>query len=77
MYLWEWYWEMRSRDRDGMPGAPRALSNADMYYWQEVTGMKLTERERALLHRLDRLYLSMLGDAQGRAKAKAENRRGR
>lgn len=77
MYLWEWYWEMRPRGRDSMTGAPRAMGSRDMFYWQEVSGMRLTGRERDLLHRLDRVYLTLLGDAQGRARARAEKKHAR
>lgn len=76
LYLWEWYWEMRPQDRDGMTGAPHALGTRDIFYWQEVTGMKLTGRERDLLKRLDRTYLTILSEAQERSRARAEKKRG-
>lgn len=75
MYLWAWYWELRPHDRDGLTGTPRAMSYADVFYWQEVTGMRLTDRELRLLRRLDAAYLQLMAEAQERRARSAKHGR--
>lgn len=71
LYLWEWFWDMRSAQPPGFSGVV-PISNSEMVAWLQLTGNIVRREEASILRAMDNRYIDGVAEEEAAIKKRED-----